>query len=108
LLDVRSPAEFAGESSRAKRKGHIPGALNQPRSSLVAADHSMKSPTDLQAIFAAQGLDDPNAEIVTYCNAGVSASYAMLALSVAGFDQLALYDGSWKDWGNDESKPIAT
>ena len=34
LVDTRSPAEFAGQSSRARRKGHIPGAINQPRSTL--------------------------------------------------------------------------
>lgn len=107
LIDVRSPAEFAGESSRARRKGHIPGAVNQPRSTLVAVDHTMKPPETLRTIFAAQGIDRQMPEIVTYCNAGVSASYAMLALCLAGFENVAMYDGSWKDWGNDGSKPIA-
>lgn len=107
LIDVRSPAEYAGESSRAKRKGHIPGAINQPRSTLVNDDHTMRSPDDLREIFR-HGLDGDAPELVTYCNAGVSASYGMLALRVAGFDQVAMYDGSWKDWGNDDTKPVET
>jgi thiosulfate/3-mercaptopyruvate sulfurtransferase len=106
LVDVRSEAEFNGQSSRARRLGRIPGAVNQPRSNLVNADHSMKSPAELRAVFAEQGITADTQEIVTYCNAGVSASYGMLALLVAGFDNVAMYDGSWKEWGNDDSKPI--
>jgi thiosulfate/3-mercaptopyruvate sulfurtransferase len=47
-----------------------------------------------------------DSEVVTYCNGGVSASYALLALRVAGFANSANYDGSWKEWGNDYSSPI--
>ena len=107
LVDVRSPAEYAGQASRARRFGHIPGALNLPRPELVGADGCMLPPAELRARFAAQGLEDDAVEVVTYCNAGVSASYGMLALCVAGFSDVAVYDGSWKDWGNDDSKPVA-
>ena len=105
-MDVRSPAEYAGQASRARRFGHIPGALNLPRTSLVGAQGGMLPAAELRALFAQQGLEDDTAEVVTYCNAGVSASYGMLALRVAGFSDVAMYDGSWKDWGNDDSKPI--
>ena len=30
VIDVRSPAEFAGEASRAREGGHIPGAISLP------------------------------------------------------------------------------
>ena len=106
LVDVRSPAEYAGQASRARRFGHIPGALNLPRTALVGAQGGMLPAAELRALFAQQGLEDDSAEVVTYCNAGVSASYGMLALRVAGFSDVAMYDGSWKDWGNDDSKPI--
>ncbi len=106
LVDVRSPAEFAGQASRARRFGHIPGALNLPRPALVDAQGGMLPLAELRTLFAQQGLDEEVGEVVTYCNAGVSASYGMLALRVAGFTDVAVYDGSWKDWGNDDSKPI--
>ncbi len=107
LVDVRSPSEFAGQSSRARRFGHIPGALNVPRPALVAEDGGLRPADELRSLFARHGLDD-EAEVVTYCNAGVSASYGMLALRVAGYGEVAVYDGSWKDWGNDDSRPVAS
>jgi thiosulfate/3-mercaptopyruvate sulfurtransferase len=106
LIDVRSPEEYAGKFARAKRKGHIPGAVNQPRPTLVAPDHTLLPPETLRAIFAQHGIEQDTPEIITYCNAGVSASFGMLALRIAGFKNVAVYDGSWKDWGNDDSKPI--
>jgi thiosulfate/3-mercaptopyruvate sulfurtransferase len=106
LIDVRSPEEFAGKSARAKRKGHIPGAVNQPRPTLVAPDHTLLPVEDLRAIFALHDITPDTPEVITYCNGGVSASYGMLALCVAGFENVAIYDGSWKDWGNDDTKPI--
>jgi thiosulfate/3-mercaptopyruvate sulfurtransferase len=106
LIDVRSPEEFAGKSARAKRKGHIPGAVNQPRPTLVAPDHTLLPAENLRAIFAQHDITPDTPEVITYCNGGVSASYGMLALCVAGFENVAIYDGSWKDWGNDDTKPI--
>jgi thiosulfate/3-mercaptopyruvate sulfurtransferase len=105
LIDVRSPEEFAGKSSRAKRKGHIPGAINLPRTDLVAPDGTMPSQNILRANFAAVGVDDSTQETVFYCNGGVSSSYGLLALTIAGL-RGTIYDGSWKDWGNDDSRPI--
>lgn len=106
LVDVRSPQEFNGEQSRAKRFGHIPGAVNVPRASLVAPDGTLLPPEALREKFAQAGIDGRASEVVTYCNAGVSASFGLLALRVAGFANSAVYDGSWKDWGNDDSRPI--
>lgn len=106
LLDLRSAAEYAGKESRAKRMGHIPGALSSPRANLTAPDGTLLPPAALRAYFTQIGLNDPDQEIITYCNAGVSASFGLLALRAAGFYNSAMYDGSWKDWGNDDSRPI--
>lgn len=98
LVDVRSPMEYNGAASRAKRAGHIPGAINIPRKSLLKADGTL----DVAKVPALEG------EIVLYCNAGVSASYGLLALHAAGvpLERLAVYDGSWKEWGNADSTPV--
>lgn len=108
LVDMRGAAEFKGESSRAVRMGHIPGAVNQPRADLVGPDGALLPPEQLRAKFEALGVTDDAPEVIFYCNAGVSASFGLLALRAAGITaQAAMYDGSWKDWGNDPSKPIA-
>jgi thiosulfate/3-mercaptopyruvate sulfurtransferase len=107
LVDMRSPEEFRGEASRAMRKGHIPSAVNQPRRELLGEDGALLPPEALREKFAALGVTDETEEVIFYCNAGVSASFGLLALRAAGIRaRAAVYDGSWKDWGNDPEKPI--
>lgn len=106
LMDVRTSTEYAGQASRAARKGHIPGAVNLPRTDLLNSDGTLLSPEQLRVRFAETGITAETPEIIVYCNGGVSASYGLLALRVAGIHQSAVYDGSWKDWGNDPDKPL--
>jgi thiosulfate/3-mercaptopyruvate sulfurtransferase len=42
-----------------------------------------------------------------YCGSGVTASYELLALELAGYDA-ALSAGSWSDWITDPRRPVAT
>jgi thiosulfate/3-mercaptopyruvate sulfurtransferase len=49
----------------------------------------------------------PN-EVVVYCNGGVSCTVPMNALRLLGRDDVAVYDGSWNEWGNDATRPVAT
>ncbi|MBI1277324.1 MAG: sulfurtransferase [Anaerolineaceae bacterium] len=106
LMDVRTPEEFRGDYARASRTGHIPGAVNQPRTVLINPDGTILAPDQLRAKLGAIGINQDTPEVIVYCNGGVSASYGLLALQVAGFNNGAVYDGSWKDWGNDNSKPL--
>lgn len=106
LLDMRSADEYNGKASRARRAGHIPTAVSLPRGELTDAQGKMLPATILREKFAALGFRDETQPVVFYCNAGVSASYGLLAFRAAGFTGGAVYDGSWKDWGNDDSKPI--
>ena len=108
LIDTRSTAEFAGAASRARLGGHIPGAINLPRGSLVTEDGTLKSASDLKRALADLGISLEAPDTVLYCNSGVSATYGKLALEVAGAANLRIYDGSWKEWGNDDSAPKAT
>lgn len=107
LLDLRSKEEYDGQYSRAKRAGHIPGATCAPRRTFVTDDGLMLPPDALREKFAQVGVTDPTQDVITYCNGGVSASFGLLALRIAGFANSAMYDASWKEWGNDDSKPIA-
>lgn len=94
LIDVRSPAEYAGSASRARYGGHIPTAISMPSKTLVADDLTLKSARDLRQCFAEKGVALDADDTVIYCNSGVSASLGMLALEVAGARNLRLYDGS--------------
>lgn len=105
LIDVRTPAEFNGQASRAKRFGHIPGALNLPRSEMLSSDGTLLPHGVLEDKLTAHGVQKDD-EVVLYCNGGVSASFGLLALRVAGYTNASVYDGSWKDWGNDDTRPI--
>ena len=108
LIDARSPAEYAGEASRARFGGHIPTAISMPRNTMVADDLTVKPAPDLRRRFAESGVALDASDTVIYCNSGVSASFGMLALEMAGARNLRLYDGSWKEWGNDAATPKAT
>jgi thiosulfate/3-mercaptopyruvate sulfurtransferase len=112
LLDIRSPAEYGGElfapegvPELAVRAGHIPGAVNVPWATAVAEDGTFKSVEELRKIYAAVGVDGTK-PVVVYCRIGERASHTWFVLSeILGYD-VALYDGSWTEWGNTVGVPI--
>jgi thiosulfate/3-mercaptopyruvate sulfurtransferase len=109
LLDARPADQYAGASSAAARAGHIPGARNVPYARLIDTSSGRFLPEkDLARIFAEAGVDIARLprDVVVYCNGGVSATVPLNALRILGRDDVALYDGSWNEWGNDPSRPI--
>ncbi len=110
IIDARSAERFAGTSPEPRegmRAGHIPGSANVPYSSLLNADGTLKSMDDLQSAFAGAGLD-PARPVITSCGSGVTACILMLALELIGKSDVAVYDGSWAEWGSRQDVPVAT
>lgn len=105
LLDVRREAEYRGTEARAARGGRIPGARFFPWQGNVNPDWTFLSPEEIRARHQAAGIT-PDQEIVTYCQAGVRAAHAALALRLAGYPRVQVYDGSWVEWGNNPDLPI--
>lgn len=84
-------------------KGFIKGAKNVMGMDFLNADDTFKSAEEILDDFAAKGVDlrntDKNTRIVIYCYKGVLASYYYYVVKeVLGFENVALYDGSWTEW----------
>ncbi len=111
LIDARPPEQYAGEVTAAARAGHIPGALNVPYARLVDGGTGRFLPAaELARVFREGGVDVAALprEIIVYCNGGVSCTVPLNALRMLGRDDVAVYDGSWNEWGADASLPIST
>jgi thiosulfate/3-mercaptopyruvate sulfurtransferase len=110
IVDARSPDRFAGRAAEPRpglRSGHIPGALNLPYSRLVNQDGTLKSAGELETLFAEAGVD-LHKPVVTSCGSGITASVLALALAELGHRRTSVYDGSWSEWGADQTLPIET
>ena len=110
LVDARSAPRFRGEAPEPRpglREGHMPGAKNVPWSGVVAEDGSLAAPDVLRAAFEA-GRVDLTAPIVTTCGSGITAALLAIGLARLGRDDVAVYDGSWSEWGALPDTPVAT
>jgi thiosulfate/3-mercaptopyruvate sulfurtransferase len=108
LIDARPAEQYVGTMSAAARSGHIPGARNVPYARLVDATGRFLPESELSRVFAEAGIDVRHLprEIVVYCNGGVTCTVPLNALRMLGRDDVAVFDGSWNEWGNDPGRPI--
>ena len=110
IIDARAAARFRGEVPEPRpglRAGHIPGSRNVPFTSLLNDNGTMKEPGALADIFEAAGVD-LSRPVITTCGSGVTAAVLNLALTRMGKNDHSLYDGSWSEWGQFPTLPLAT
>lgn len=112
VIDARASARFTAKIKEPRaglRSGHIPNSLNIPFGDLFDDDDGTMLDTDeILEIFTDAGADF-NRPIVTSCGSGVTACALMMALKLIGKEDVAVYDGSWSEWGSlsEDIAPVA-
>jgi thiosulfate/3-mercaptopyruvate sulfurtransferase len=109
VIDARAAGRFDGSEPElwpGRRAGHIPGARNLPFTDLLDARDKTLLPADaIAARFAAAGAA-AGQPIVVSCGSGVTAAVLALGLHLIGREDVALYDGSWAEWGLPGDTPV--
>lgn len=109
VLDARARDRFTGAAPEPRpglRGGHMPGAANLPFGDLQR-DGRMRPRAELRELFeaAAGGRE----RLVVSCGSGVTACVLALGAELAGYGDLAVYDGSWSEWGLPSGgRPVVT
>ncbi|WP_327366554.1 sulfurtransferase [Streptomyces sp. NBC_01217] len=108
VFDARSRERFAGAVAEPRpglRAGHMPGAVNLPFAE-TQRDGRMRPADELRAAFT--DLAGERERLFFSCGSGVTACILALGAELAGYRELAVYDGSWSEWGQPSALPVVT
>ncbi len=100
LIDARSEERFTGmvpEPRKGLRSGTIPGSSNLPYTALLN-NGRLKKESELMALFREKITEQDRC--VFSCGSGITACVLALGATLAGYKNLAVYDGSWTEWGS--------
>lgn len=107
IIDTREAVEYQGVESTASRSGHIPTAGSIPKNNNLEVRNGIfyiKSLSSLEDLY--QGVDEFS-RVILYCNGVRESSITYMALRLLG-RKVSVYDGGWREWGNNPGLPIVT
>lgn len=107
VIDARGAGRYNGtepETRAGLRSGHIPNSLNVPYAKIVS-DGCMVDSTRLKEVFAGANVDLEK-PITTSCGSGITACILALGFYLNGRNDVAIYDGSWTEWGGRKDLPL--
>jgi thiosulfate/3-mercaptopyruvate sulfurtransferase len=109
LINGLDPQEFAGHGTvRYSRPGHIPSSKNIPFMFLVHPETGEYLDREVvEGMFKKAGAFEKDS-VVSYCGGAVGASSGVFLMSVLGVENVALYNGSLKEWADDAELPMVT
>ena len=108
IVDARSEDRFFGNAPEPRaglRSGHIPKSTNICYKELLNDDNTFKDFESLRNVFTSKGVDIKR-PIIASCGSGVTAAIIFFALDLLGAKSVALYDGSWCEWGSRPDLPV--
>ncbi len=108
ILDARTDAEWDGTNDRGNRRvGRVPGAkhLEWVRFVETADTRRFLPAEEIEQLLTDAGFTRDRATI-TYCQGGIRAAHAAFAMTLVGYDDVRVYDGSMRDWANRDDTPL--
>lgn len=108
LLNSLPRPIFTGEVAPYGRAGRIPGSKHLSCEAIVDPEAFTYLSLDVIRRMV-QDSDIPyDRRVITYCGGGIAASSTAFVLTLLGYEDVAIYDGSLSEWCADTSLPLET